>query len=221
MINNFFYLLFFLAIKNNSFSQSNSELKLHYAMLPVTVKNTNYQLAHDIFSTSYQGVCYQTPLSSHFGGQVILKNEDFTTCYYLMIAEKVNLQMDSKGCIKGYTAMDNAKNSSKLYYIEINLFNDVKNTMLYDWKITELQLKTGQMIPEKTIIIYANPENIILKNFSTTTKKVYPYMEKNQVTTLILPTIEFRGKYDHIMRVNNNAAMENSFGQNIIKQIHL
>lgn len=217
----FFYcfLFFSLFILQNSY-HINTESKLHYTILPISVKKNNCHIYDDIFSASYNGNCYQSSISSKLGGQIVLKNEEFTSSYYLMISEKITLQIDCNGCVKGYVVEQNAVKDSKLYLIDINLFNDKTNTTLYDWNITELPLQSGQMIPEKTILVYADPTEITIKNFPQNTRKSYPYMNKNQVTTLVLPTIELHTNYNEIIKSNNNIVIKNAFEHTIIRQVH-
>jgi hypothetical protein len=219
MIKKIFYFSVFLII-NNYYSRTNEEGKLHYTMLPISIPNKQKILETDIFTVSYNGTCFQTELSSSIGGQIIFNNEQFTSRYYLIVTEYVNLHLDHKGYVRGYVMSEHTAQKSKFYLIDINLFNDNNNKMLYNWNITELPLQVGQIIPEKTIIVYGKPDSIQIKNFSASTKKSYPYMKKDQITTLILPTIEIVGDYRAVIQQNTNALIANTQDHSIAQQIH-
>lgn len=228
MIKNLFYCLLLFIYKNTI--NMDSELKLHYAMLPIVVQDKKKKnIESDIFTALYNGMSYQINLTPQTGGQIIFKNKDFTSGFHLLITEKINLKYNKNGHIKGYAIPENDNSTSyKLYYIEINMFNDTNNTILYNWTITNIKLNSGQIIPEKTIIIYANPLETYLKNFPKYIKKRYPDMRKNnnddsnqtdnQITTIVLPTIELCGNYQNSLMINHNGMICHQFGHNVVMQ---
>ena len=192
-----------------------------YMMLSFAPRNNKKQTKYQEFdelTVLYKGVYYQVPISSKLGAQVIFKDTLLESKYYIMICESLHLKIDNKGRVKGYYLDEKEMNVAKLYAINMNILNNQRNEMTYNWNIEEVMINS-HLIPENTIIIYGNPHNLSLKNFDTSFNKPYPTVHDNQSAMLIFPTLSFDALYfkEDLMK-NANASVETKSDHSLIKQ---
>jgi hypothetical protein len=192
-----------------------------YMMLSFSPKNSKKQMKYqelDELAVLYKGACYQVPISSKLGAQLIFKDTLLESKYYIMICESLHLKIDNKGRVKGYYLDEKEMNCAKLYAINMNILNNQKNEMTYNWNIEEIIINS-HLIPENTIIIYGNPHNLSLKNFDTSFNKPYPGAHDNQSAMLIFPTLSFDAFYFQEDLIKNaNASVETKSDHSLIKQ---
>lgn len=192
-----------------------------YMMLSFTPKNNKKDTKCqelDELTILYKGVHYQAPISSKFGAQVIFKDTSLESKYYIMICQSLHLKIDNKGRVKGYYLDEKEMNFAKLYSINMNILNNQKNEITYNWNIEEVMINS-HLIPENTIIIYGNPDNLSLKNFDASFNKPYPTAHDNQSAMLIFPTLSFDAYYFKEDLIKNaNASVETKSDHSFVKQ---
>lgn len=209
----YFFLYFFYVIINTY------SLPV-YIMFPFSSEQDKKKEEVDRFIVLYKGMEYQVPVSSQFGGQVIFKDENLATQYYIIISEKLDLNLDHKGNVRGYLLDEKYQKSSKMYSITMNIFNNSKNEMTYKWDIEEIQI-LSKYIPENTIIVYGDPAYLSLENFDSNFNKPYPCIQEEKSGILILPTLSFKvGSFRDELIKNANASIETKSGHSMVKQIH-
>jgi hypothetical protein len=128
----------------------------------------------------YLGLEYIIPIDKHFGGQCILENTELETKYYVLVSR--NIQSLKRQSIYGHKVHN--QENSKLYLFNL-LTNNKKGDLTYNWEINEITIPKRQL-PEKTIIIYANPDTVEFKQFDKQFNHPYP-SKQSRFPLLMLP----------------------------------
>lgn len=166
----------------------------------------------------YLGNLYEVFISSHFGGQVILKDWNIQNKYYVVVSDQIDLLLDNNSCIKGYRIHpDNIKNA-KMYVMYLIVTTNEKNDMTYNWNIEEITIPE-RSLPDNTIIIYSNPSDISFNAFNKKFDKAYPNITNQASSVLILPQASFDSNnlLAHSLK-NNTSTINTMVGHKKISQ---
>lgn len=158
----------------------------------------------------YLGNLYEVDLSSHFGGQLILKDSNIQNKYYVLVSDKVDFALDHNYCIKGYKIHPNNIKNAKMYVMHLIITANEKNDMTYNWQIEEIAIPE-RSLPDNTIIIYSSPEDIVFNSFNKKFDKAYPNIANNNFSSIIiLPPASFdiNNLFSH--SVKNNSSQINT-----------
>jgi hypothetical protein len=169
-----------------------NELKSNILLYFSPTKTTKNSLEkQSLLSVLYLGYLYELELSSHFGGQLLLKDSSIQNKYYIVVSDEVEFALDHNGCIKGYKIQpDNIKNA-KMYVMHLIITANAKNDMTYNWEIEEIAIPE-RSLPDNTIIIYSSPDTISFASFNKKFDKAYPNVsQENPSSVIILPPASF------------------------------
>jgi len=170
----------------------------------------------------YLGNLYEVDLSSHFGGQLILKDSNIQNKYYVLVSDRIDFALDHNYCIKGYKIHpDNIKNA-KMYVMHLIISANEKNDMTYNWQIEEIAIPE-RSLPDNTIIIYSSPEDISFNSFNKKFNKAYPNITNdNCPSIIILPPASFdiNNLFSHSLK-NNSSQINTINGHKKIIPSHL
>jgi hypothetical protein len=166
-------------------SSFSSQILLYFSPIEVPKKEEIFN-----FNIFYLGNLYQTDISSHFGGQFILQEREIQNKYYILVSNQLELLFDHNNSIKGYKVDLAHVNNAKMYVMYLIISTNEKNNMSYNWKIEEMAVPKN--LPDHTIIVYSNPENISFKAFDKKFDRAYP--SSSQRAMIVLPQISFDPK---------------------------
>ncbi len=127
------------------------------------------------------GIEYTMPIHEHFGGQCLLQNTEIETKYYILVSR--NIEALKRKSIYGHKV--HKEENSKLYVFTLITANK-EGDLTYNWEIDEMNIPKRQL-PEKTIIIYADPSTITFEKFENSFNSRYPSKESKS-PLIILPS---------------------------------
>jgi hypothetical protein len=177
---------------------------------------------HFFVNVFYLGNLYQVNISTHFGGQFILRDKEIQNKYYILVSNELELLFDSNDTIKGYKVNSKNIKNAKMYAFYLVISTNDKNDMSYNWRIEEMDIPE-KILPNNTIIIYSNPEYINFKEFNKKFDRLYPSKKTEfECSTLILPQILFNPKELLNNAIENNIAIvDNAIGHIKINQSNI
>jgi hypothetical protein len=207
-----FFCLFFSFLYSFCSSEKETEvIEKSKLLLSFNTRNSSEktQCEKELFvKVYYLGVEYIISIDKHFGGQCILENTELETKYYVLVSR--NIQSLKRQSIYGHKVHN--KDNSKLYLFNL-LTDNKKGDLTYNWEINEITIPKRQL-PEKTIIIYANPETVKFETFDNNFNHPYP-SKQSRFPFLMLPPC----------RIDVNSFLEDEYKNHIcsleLKQNHV
>lgn len=160
-------------------------------------------------NVAYLGNIYECNISSHFGGQLILKDWNIQNKYYVVVSDQVDLLLDNNSCIKGYKVNPDNINNAKMYAMYLIVTVNEKNTMTYNWNIEEMPIPQ-RSLPDNTIIIYCHPSDISFTAFDKKFDKTYPNITNENSSMIILPQASYDSQNLFIHSLKNNCLEVNT-----------
>ncbi len=77
-----------------------------------------------------------------------------------------------------------------MYVMHLIITTNEKNDMTYNWTIEEIAIPE-RSLPDNTIIIYSDPEDISFSSFNKKFDKAYPNSTSEKSSIIILPPASF------------------------------
>lgn len=185
---NFFFLFYGLFIFNNAFTADDiekttgSKLLLYFKPIKEENEKTKVHKNEDsCLDIYYLGNAYKVDISNHFGGKCMLTNTELETKYYVLISR--NIEPLKRQSISGYKVCNDK--DSQMYALNLSI-KTTNGDLTYNWEIEEIDIPE-RALPDKTIMIYADPKAIQFSSFDTHFNHIYP--DKSLIATpiLILP----------------------------------
>ncbi len=173
---------------NESFinDQFKSNILLYFSPKEIVKKKNEETFSINIL---YLGNLYEAYLSSHFGGQLMLKDLEIQNKYYIVVSDQVEFLLDNNSCIKGYKIQPQNIENAKMYVMYLIITTNEKNSMTYNWNIEEINIPE-RSLPDNAIIINSDPKYISFNAFDEKFNKTYPNSNQNSFS-IILPQVSF------------------------------